>query len=192
MPVLQVQGGRAADRNQHHHDLFQVGLPPDTEQDIRGRGQVVECAGFQERQEMKVHIETIPYESQRYQTCGDYWADKDGVTQFRINDMGNEDYAFLVSIHEQIEEHLTRRRGLKEPDIMAFDVMWEKELQEGKHDNDGLEEPGHDPRAPYHREHVLSENVERLLAHAMGINWAVYEKAVEDSCSKPHPLDNSL
>jgi hypothetical protein len=130
---------------------------------------------------MNVEIKTISYRDQRYETCGDYWYDaSDGILRFRINDMGNEDFEFLVSIHEQIEEHLTRRRGLKEPDIMAFDVMWEKEREDGKHRDD--EEPGHDPRAPYRNEHVLAENVERLLAGHMGISWPEYEQAVLKSC----------
>lgn len=128
---------------------------------------------------MNVESKTIPYSEQRYPTCGDYWMDENGV-HFRINSMGNEDYEFLVQIHEMVEEHLTRRKGLKEPDIMAFDLMWEKEREEGKHGEN--EEPGHDPRAPYNKEHVLAENIERLLAHHMGISWPEYEKAVFDSC----------
>lgn len=132
---------------------------------------------------MNVHCKTIPYREQRYETCGDYWIDEAGDVQFRVNDMGNEDYEFLVRIHEEIEEHLTRRRGLKEPDIMAFDVAWEKEREAGKHAPDA--EPGHDPRAPYNREHVLSENIERQLAHFMGIAWPTYEEAVNKSCEIP-------
>lgn len=133
---------------------------------------------------MNIEIKTIPYTEQRYETCGDYWHDENGL-HFRVNDMGNEDYAFLVAIHELIEEHLTRRRGLKEPDIMAFDVMWEKERAAGKHSED--DEPGHDPRAPYRNEHVLAENIERLLAGRMGIVWDEYGDAVIKSCDEPHP-----
>ena len=136
---------------------------------------------------MNVEIKTIPYAQQRYQTVGDFWIDKDGSTHFRINDMGSEDYAFLVAIHEQVEEYLTRRRGLAEPEIMAFDLMWEIEREKGAHGED--EEPGHDPRAPYHREHVLAEVVERLLANQMGISWPEYEKAVNKSCEGAHPND---
>ena len=128
---------------------------------------------------MNIESQTIPYKEQRYETCGDYFHDDTGL-HFRINEMGSEDYAFLVLIHEIVEEHLTRRRGLSEPEIMAFDVMWEKERKEGKHGED--EEPGHDLRAPYHKEHVLAENIERLLALQMGISWTDYEKAVNDSC----------
>jgi hypothetical protein len=129
---------------------------------------------------MYIRIKSIPYKEQRYPTCGDYWIDKNGVKQFRVNDMGNEDYHFLVSIHEQIEEYLTQRRGLKESDIMAFDVMFEKEREEGKHAPD--DEPGDDPSAPYHHEHVFAETIERLLAIQMDVNWAEYGKAIEKSC----------
>jgi hypothetical protein len=128
---------------------------------------------------MKIEAKTIPYSEQRYPTCGDYWDDKDGK-HFRVNDMGNEDYAFLVLIHEMVEERLTRRRGLTEQEIMAFDLMWEKEREDGKHAPD--DEPGHDPRAPYRREHILSENIERLLAWEMGLDWETYGEAVNKSC----------
>lgn len=132
---------------------------------------------------MNITIKTIPYREQRYETCGDYWLGKDGSIQFRVNDMASPDHEFLVSIHEQIEEYLTRRRGLKESDIMAFDVMWEKEREEGKHAAD--EEPGHDPRSPYRNEHVMAENIERQLALEMGIDWTTYSKDVEASCEEP-------
>ena len=133
-------------------------------------------------------IKTIPYEEQRYQTCGDYWLNDKAALEFRVNQMGNEDYEFLVSIHEQIEEHLTRRKGIREEDIKAFDEMWEKERESGLHGED--EEPGHDPRAPYRLEHILAECVERLIACHMGLDWDAYDTAVEASCDKPHPCDS--
>lgn len=133
-------------------------------------------------------IKTIRYEDQRYPTCGDYWFDPTSkATQFRVNAMGNEDFEFLVSIHEQIEEHLTRRKGIREEDIKAFDEMWEKELANGLHDEN--EEPGHDPRSPYREDHVFAECIERLLAARMGVDWDAYDKAVMASCDKPHPAD---
>ena len=102
--------------------------------------------------------------------------------------MGNEDYEFLVGIHEQIEEHLTRRKGIREQDIKAFDEMWEKELQEGLHNEN--EEPGHDPRAPYREYHVFAECIERLIASRMGVDWEAYDNSVMSSCDKHHPLDH--
>ena len=137
---------------------------------------------------MNIESKTIPYIEQRYQTCGDYWSDESGQ-HFRINDMGNKDYEFLVFIHELIEEHLTLRRGLTEPEIMFFDEMWEKERLAGKWKED--DEPGHDPRAPYRNEHVFSENIERLIAGQMGIDWNAYGDAVSKSCEREHPKDHA-
>ena len=42
-----------------------------------------------------------------------------------------------------------------------------------------LDEPGDDPRAPYHREHEFAGCVERLLAHELGIDWNDYEDALD-------------
>jgi hypothetical protein len=131
---------------------------------------------------MKKVIETIPHAKHRYETVGDYWIDDEGVIQFRQSDMHNEDFEFLVSIHEQIEEHMTRRRGLKEPDIKAFDEMYEKERSEGLHSQS--DEPGFDKRAPYLKEHTIATGVEMMLAGHMGVDWNEYANAVEN-CGSP-------
>jgi hypothetical protein len=39
-------------------------------------------------------------------------------------------------------------------------------------------EPGDDPRAPYHKQHVFAENIERLLAAELGVDWSAYDKEV--------------
>jgi hypothetical protein len=40
------------------------------------------------------------------------------------------------------------------------------------------EKPGDDPRAPYHKQHVFAENIERLLAAELGVDWSAYDKEV--------------
>lgn len=117
---------------------------------------------------MKVVIETIPGDRQRYETAGDYWRDPDGVIQIRVSEMNNERYAALIAIHELIEFLLCDQRGIAEPDIMAFDIA-----HEGDH------EPGEHPDAPYRKEHAFAECIERLIAHEFGIDWAVYSNAAE-------------
>ena len=94
-------------------------------------------------------IKTIPHNQQRYCTVGDYY-DYAGVKQFRISRMHKEEYEFLVSIHEQIEEFLTRRKGIREEVITAFDK--EYETRRLKYD---ISEPGDSPLAPYHRPGLL-------------------------------------
>ena len=121
---------------------------------------------------MKIIIETIPHDQHRYETCGDYWQDADGTRHIRVSDMGDDRLATLVALHELIEWTLCDDRGIAEPDIMAFD----KAVPD---DSPYADDPGHDPAAPYHKEHVFAECVERLVAAELGVNWQDYEKRVE-------------
>jgi hypothetical protein len=123
---------------------------------------------------MNSNIKSIPHNEHRYETVGDYWLDEKGVTQFRVSDMGNEDYHFLVGIHELVEEYMTRKRGIKETDIKAFDEAFEAKRAPGNTD-----EPGDDPAAPYRKEHRFAENIERQIALELGVDWAEYTRAVE-------------
>lgn len=118
---------------------------------------------------MKIVIETCRHEDQRYVTLGDYWVDSDGTIQIRVSAFPTGDYRswpmqVLIAVHELIEMALCLRRGISEPDIRRFDET---------HPN--LDDPGNDPAAPYHKEHVFAENVERLLAQQLGVDWKEYE-----------------
>lgn len=125
---------------------------------------------------MRIIIETIPHSQQRYDTCGDYWTMADGSKRIVVSDMKNEDYAFLVGIHELVEMYLTERRGIKEPDITSFDVSFEK--QRARKERGEFDEPGDAPDAPYQNEHNFATGIERLVAAALGVKWADYDNAV--------------
>ena len=125
---------------------------------------------------MEKVIRVVPHDEQRYDTVGDYAVGENGDILFFVSDTGDDDYNFLIGLHEQIEEHLTRRRGLTEPTIMAFDEQFEAERAAGLHGDD--EEPGFADDAPYRREHTLATAIEMQLAAFMGINWNTYDKAV--------------
>ena len=114
----------------------------------------------------------IPHKHQRYDTVGDYF-DCHGATCFSISDMDNEWYERLVFLHEFVEETLCRKRGIQNADIDAFDVAFEAARLP-----DNEEEPGHQLDAPYHREHVFAEKLERLMAEELGIDWDTYDKTV--------------
>lgn len=90
-----------------------------------------------------------------------------------VSDMGNEDYALLVAIHELIEAHLCTKRGISEESVTDFDLEYEGRRREG--DNS---EPGDDSRAPYHREHVFATIIERAVAAELEVDWEEYEKAI--------------
>lgn len=122
---------------------------------------------------MEIHIKTIPHKDQRYETVGDYWVDQNGVQQVRISDMGNDDYAFLVAMHELTELYLCQKRGILEPDITAFDKDFESNRPVGNTD-----EPGDSQDAPYRKEHFFATSIERLIAGEIGADWSEYDDAV--------------
>lgn len=111
----------------------------------------------------------------RYNTAGDYYW-KGNRLRFDICKQINDDYEFLILIHELIEEHITRKRGITEQTIMDFDLMYEEERGKGLHSDS--DEPGHDLRAPYRREHIFAESIERMLANELGIDWMTYENDI--------------
>jgi len=115
---------------------------------------------------MEINIKSIPKEESRYDTCGDYWYDENGILQVRVLEMGKREMMLIV-FHELVEQFLTDERGITEPEIMKFDLDYEKNRQ--KDDNDS--EPGDDPNAPYRKEHRFAENIERIIAHEIGFNW---------------------
>lgn len=134
---------------------------------------------------MDIEIKTIPQSQQRYETIGDYWFDADRTLQIRVSDVGDWRYEALVAVHELVEVLLCKDRGISEPEIMAFDKAFEagKKLAVAP---DVDAEPGDDPSAPYRREHRFAENVERLLAAELGVNWTDYDAVL---CAIWHPKE---
>ena len=125
---------------------------------------------------MRILIETIAHEKQRYPTVGDWFTDPDGTVHICVSELGNDDYAFLVGLHEMIEQRLCARRGISQEAVDAFDQKFEEERVQGLHGED--DEPGDDPRAPYRREHFFATNLEALMCGELGLNFQEYEKAV--------------
>ena len=126
----------------------------------------------------KIVIKAIDHSSHRYETVGDYYEDDltffNEKWQFRVSKT-NADYEFLVTIHELVEWYLTQKKGLREEEIYAFDVAFEAKRKKGNTD-----EPGHDKTAPYHKEHVFAEKIEKLIAKELGVNWKKYDKILNN------------
>ena len=112
-------------------------------------------------------IKTIPIEEQRYSTAGDYWHEDNSI-EFRITKQAKEDTEFLIAVHEFVEEYLTRRSGIDEKMILAYDLNWEKRHHKGL---TKAEEPGEEQDCPYREQHVVSLIIEGLLATHMGIDF---------------------
>jgi len=125
---------------------------------------------------LRISIETIPHQDQRYETCGDWYIGPDDTIHIKVSDMGNADYEFLVALHELCEFWLCNKRGITDEQITAFDKKFEEDRAAGLHGDD--EEPGDDPNAPYRREHFFATIIERMLAHELGVDWAEYNEEV--------------
>lgn len=119
----------------------------------------------------KIEIRTAPHETQRYNTAGDYFIAPGGVTFFRISDMGNPDYNFMIAVHELVEAYLCNKRGIPFSAIDKFDI-----------DHPELDDPGSSKKAPYHTEHMFALKIEKMIAKEMGINWEAYENRLAKVC----------
>lgn len=124
---------------------------------------------------MKIIIETIPHDTQRYSTCGDWYFEEDGTLRIKVSDTGNDDYAALVGLHELVEVLLCKKRGITTEQVDEFDKAFEASREEGNED-----EPGDDPKAPYRKEHFFATNIEALMSAELGVNWQEYESKLNE------------
>lgn len=92
-----------------------------------------------------------------------------------VSDMGDWKKEALIAFHELAEVLMCTAAGISEPDIMAFDVEFEKNRKPGNDD-----EPGDDPNAPYRKQHLIAEGLEKVLAAEMGLDWKEYGQACLD------------
>src|SRR5690349_17614535 len=123
---------------------------------------------------MRINIEVIPHEQQRYPTVGDYWVEN-GVQQVRVSSLPDWRYEILVAVHEIVELALTRHRGIPEDVISEFDVAFEQSRESMEVSG----EPGDHPDSPYRREHFFATSLERLLAVELDVDWFKYEAYVD-------------
>lgn len=124
---------------------------------------------------MRVIINVIPNDQQRYCTVGDWVWDGDSLT-ILVSKMGNWRYEMLVAFHELAEALICRHREIPEEIVSAFDIEYERNRAVDDTDS----EPGDDPHAPYYREHQFATNVERQLALELDVNWNQYDDTVNN------------
>lgn len=133
-----------------------------------------------------LHYEIIPHEKHRVPGVGDYWEDPPGSGnwQIRVSDVGDWRMALLIAVHEIVELGQTENEGIAESAITAFDLEFERR------NIDPEAEPGDHPDAPYREAHRFAENIERLYAQRLGVNWQEYDKRVMEIWRK-NPKTNS-
>jgi hypothetical protein len=117
-------------------------------------------------------IRFLPQRELRNKQVGDYYKDAYGKQHFEIAMTGKWEFDMLILIHELVEATLCRRRKI--PDS-AIDEGWDFVHPE-------LDEPGADKRAPYHKEHMFAEKIERMVCKELGFSWKTYSKRIDKIC----------
>jgi hypothetical protein len=123
---------------------------------------------------MKILIGFIPHEDQRYETCGDYYYDKEGNLIVLISDTGDQRSNFAVAIHEVFEALSCQIAQIPEEDITEFDIAYE----EARKPEDTTSEPGDDPAAPYRLQHQSATLAERIFCDSVDLDWSRHEANV--------------
>jgi hypothetical protein len=123
---------------------------------------------------MRLEAKAIDPIAIRYSTCGDWEWLPDGAMKVTVPNYGNrEDSAFLVALHEMVEAFLCKGAGVTELEVSGFDKAHPE-----------LEEPGDSRLAPYHKQHVVATNVEKLVCEAAGIKWDDHNEWVTNSANE--------
>ncbi|KAB0668934.1 hypothetical protein F6V30_13940 [Oryzomonas sagensis] len=108
----------------------------------------------------QINIRIIPHKHQRYDTYGDYYINDDGTLVVLVSEFADPDVAIRIAIHEVLEAWRCKKRGLDFKEIDNFDMA-----------HPASDDPGLLKCAPYHLEHMQSDQVERLLCHQDGVKW---------------------
>ena len=113
-----------------------------------------------------ISVRTVQGHQQRYPTAGD-WYFTGEIMSVRVSKLDNQDFEFLVGLHEMVEAYLCRKRGIGEDVVTRFDKA-----------HPDADEPGDMETCPYRREHQFAGIIERLMANELGVDWYEYEKAL--------------
>jgi hypothetical protein len=117
---------------------------------------------------VRIFIEAIPFHHMRYATAGDWLSNGEGGMLIQVSKLGDWRMERLIAIHELIEMTLCEARGIAEPDVKAFDEA-----------HPDADDPGSLDDAPYHKEHVFAEAVEKWVSTELGVDWNDYEARVK-------------
>ncbi len=110
----------------------------------------------------RIEAEVIPHRKERYNTPDDYYK-KGNKAIFKISKFKDKDYEFLMLVHALVEWYLTEKRGISEKIISRFDREHLK-----------LDDPGRNKKAPYRKEHMFAEKIEKIISKELGADWKNY------------------
>lgn len=127
---------------------------------------------------MKINIKTIPHDTQRYSTCGDWWF-SDDTLEIRVSNLGNEVWEWLIAEHEINEAIMCRSEKVEEKSVSNFDISFEI-IRKLYPDIIGDQEPGDMINAPYNKMHIKATNIEKLSASYHNVNWKDYSNTINE------------
>jgi hypothetical protein len=131
---------------------------------------------------MKIIIETIPHNNQRYETVGDYWIDDNSDLQIRVSFMNDWRKEMAVAIHEFAEFFTCKHNNITEEVITKFDLRFEDRRKHGLVPENA--EPGFDHYCPYYSLHYFATCIEMLFAREIGLDWGDYEHYINNLTKK--------
>ena len=117
-------------------------------------------------------MQVIDHKDQRYETLGDWFWDG-FILKINSSDLGQWEYEFLIIFHELIEAILCAKHGISQEQVDRFDFA---HLE--------LDELGESPEAPYHKEHMIADAFERMMAIHLNVDWIEYEKKCNEVFGK--------
>lgn len=120
---------------------------------------------------MKITIEIIPHDQQRYETCGDWqWSPDWKELNIYVSAMDDLESETGIAVHEMREAILCRYRGISDETVTNWDVTHPES-------ND----PGSLKGCPYGVEHHAAEFAERAFIAAGHLAWEEHEGNVSRS-----------
>lgn len=145
---------------------------------------------------MRIEIDIIPHSAQRYDTPGD-WYEQNGTLFICVSRMADGRSEMAVVVHEVVEALLCAHAGIHASEVDVWDFACTDS------------EPGDNPAAPYHRQHVVATTAERLMTDAMDMDWKAHSACVEGAgqpgelatpaagplcsiCGKPMPAGEAM
>lgn len=120
---------------------------------------------------MKITIETISHNQQRYPTVGDWQWSSEGNLNIKVSDVGDIEYNFLVGRHEMDEAMLCRHEGVTEKEVDDYDFS---------HPDAGGDSFSGSTDAPYYQQHCDALAAEWQMSRLLEVDWEQYSDTLEE------------
>lgn len=164
-----------------------------------------------------IRVQAIPHETQRYETCGDWYYEKGNADLVRPDQMqifgglvvnvsqsGDWRTDAAIAVHELVEALICRHTGVTGEAVDTFDKEFERARDFVDYDTgeppgfrfrgkwyDANFDPGDSTEAPYAREHSIATIIERIVIEAFGMNWTEHNERL-DALSQSTPAAGGM